>query len=159
MSGTEFGKAGKYLEGTSDTEEGARLSWRAFKWLVVGGVCVVAGVGVWAIVPKWADVGSVETSKAGVLWVRTGGNLRITAERVSPGTAGTVTIRLTAAETGPWDSSHPQGFRVAKELSGSGVLRFDSLVPGDYAVKVVPAEGSTWLVDVKDHRPWWGLPW
>lgn len=160
MSGPEFFKAGKYAEGTSASDEGARLSWRALKWLVIGSLCLIAGVTVWAVVPKWVDVGSVETSGDTVLWVRTGGELRINVEQVSPGVAQAIRIRLSAdMETVPPDAAHPRGFRVTKELKGSGMLQFNDLVSGAYAVKVMPGKGSTWLVTVKDHHSWWGLPW
>ena len=160
MSGTELGKAGRYVEGTSDSDEGARLSWRAFKWLLVGALCVIAAVTIWAIAPKWVDVGSVETAKAEVLSVHTGGQLRIVARQVSGGAPHALTMRLTAdTDTVPIDAAHPRGFSVTRVLSDSGSLRLGGLVPGYYSLKVVPARGSTWLVDVEDHRSWWSLPW
>ena len=159
MSGPELFKAGKYAEGTSASDEGARLSWRALKWLVIGTLCLIAGVAVWAILPRWVTVWSVDTARPAQAWIHADGELRITAERVSKRVVHSVAVRLTAAETGPFDPTAAQPFRVTRTLDRSGTLLFEGLAAGDYSVKVIPEKGSRWLVTVKDHRSWGSLPW
>jgi hypothetical protein len=109
-------------------------------------------------VPKWVETWSVETARPAQAWIHADGELRITADRVSKGAGESVAIRLTAAETGSFDPAAPKPLRVTRTLDHSGTLQFDGLTAGDYSVKVIPSKGSKWLVTVKDHRSWWGLP-